>query len=269
MTYLFFATIFLSLNSYPQNKTKLFCEFFRYSNCPSLCEKECSASHCTKALCTSDCDGPKSCTYKGTTEKTFDINHKDQLGRTALMGFFKTTTSEAQLNEILDLGADINARDNDGRTPLMYALSSQANLKIIELLIAKGADAKTTDNYGETALTLANLSPSNLSVIKYLIAKGVDPRAKNKGGQSVVSRSQCGDELIFKFWSSLGIDLNEMIQGRSAISNCMALLYPQGLKGIKYLVAQGVPLPENWEKFPESRYVKEIRKTLSRKKIKK
>jgi hypothetical protein len=99
-----------------------------------------------------------------------------------------------------------------------------------------------------------------------LVAKGADPKIKNKAGQDVVLKTECADSKLYKYWKAIGLSLGEMSQGRSAISNCIALDFPKGLQGLKYLLSQGVPLPNDWENFPERRYVQEIKKATQGKK---
>ena len=146
----------------------------------------------------------------------------------------------------------------------MYALSQGARLEVVQFLVNKGADVKATTKFGKTTLMSMDASAENLDLAKFLISKGADPKAKTKDGHTAVWYSKCNYE-IFKFWKSQGLNLSESDKnGRTTIDQCLPLYYPQGLKGLKYLIGQGVPLPQNWKAY--SAYTDDIEKTIGRKK---
>ena len=92
-------------------------------------------------------------TYFGNQEaaeylikKGAEINHKDVLGNTVLMGVsFKGLTELAEL--LISNGADIEAKNNAGETALMFA-AKYGQLEMVRLLIGKGADKSAIDSSG-------------------------------------------------------------------------------------------------------------------------
>ncbi|KAL6074428.1 Ankyrin repeat domain-containing protein 55 [Balamuthia mandrillaris] len=107
--------------------------------------------------------------FKENLAKEFEINMKDEDGRTLLHHLLIVATSrvqhtgllvrlfaveQAQMHALLDKGIDINAKCNRGRTALHYAVDGNY-LAVIELLVNLGASMSIVDNEGKTPRRVA------------------------------------------------------------------------------------------------------------------
>ena len=87
-------------------------------------------------------------------EKGADVEARDGMGNTALMGVaFKGLLEMAKLL-IDEFGADVNAQNKAGGTPLTFA-ATFGQYEMVELLLHHGAEPSLSDQDGHTALTLA------------------------------------------------------------------------------------------------------------------
>jgi uncharacterized protein len=87
-------------------------------------------------------------------EKGADVEVRDGMGNTALMGVaFKGLLKMANLL-IVGFGADVNAQNKAGGTPLTFA-ATFGQYEMVELLLNHGAERNHADQDGHTAMTLA------------------------------------------------------------------------------------------------------------------
>jgi tetratricopeptide (TPR) repeat protein len=84
-----------------------------------------------------------------------DMDSPNPFGRTVLFEFL-TNGTEAQVRELLALGADPNAWDETVGTPLHTAIGIQSP-ELVEMLLEAGADPMAIDAHGVTAIELALL----------------------------------------------------------------------------------------------------------------
>ena len=83
-------------------------------------------------------------------EAGVDVNHRDNMGRTAMM----LNSNKDMIKELLKAGADVNLADNEGNTALHYALI-EYNEGTARYLIKKGADYNRANNDGQTPADIA------------------------------------------------------------------------------------------------------------------
>lgn len=83
-------------------------------------------------------------------DRGVDVNHRDNLGRTALM----LNPCKDMVKELLRAGADITLADSEGNTALHHALIEYSE-DTARYLIKKGADYSCPNNDGETPADLA------------------------------------------------------------------------------------------------------------------
>jgi len=87
-------------------------------------------------------------------EKGANVEARDGMGNTALMGVaFKGLLKMAKLL-IDEFGADVNAQNRAGGTPLTFA-ATFGQYEMVELLLHHGAEPNHSDQDGHTALILA------------------------------------------------------------------------------------------------------------------
>ncbi len=83
-------------------------------------------------------------------EAGVDVNHRDNMGRTAMM----LNPDKDMVKELLKAGADMNLTDNEGNTALHHALKEYSE-DTARYLVKKGADYSRPNNDGETAVDIA------------------------------------------------------------------------------------------------------------------
>jgi len=87
-------------------------------------------------------------------EKGANVEARDGMGNTALMGVaFKGLSGMAKLL-VEEYGADVNAQNNAGGTPLTFA-ATFGQYDMVQFLLSHGANPDHTDQDGHTALSLA------------------------------------------------------------------------------------------------------------------
>jgi ankyrin repeat protein len=89
-------------------------------------------------------------------ESGIDINHRGKTLRTLLFPAIITRKEQAVRFLLSQKDFDLNARDNEGRTALMEAVQSAWGEPIVQILVEQpGLDVDIADNKGRTALTFA------------------------------------------------------------------------------------------------------------------
>ncbi len=115
-------------------------------------------------------------------EGNFDINGRDQHGRTPLLMAVLANNVTA-VKRLLKKGADPTIRDNKGFTPFHLAVINDRDCEILKLLLAnENVDInETTSKKGWTALYLAIVN-SNVTTTRVLLSKGANPNLADKDG---------------------------------------------------------------------------------------
>ena len=98
-------------------------------------------------------------TAKQILDKGYNINKRDEEGRTAIILASWLNDDPEVIMILLQNGAKINDKDQKGMTPLMYASKLNENPEIIKILLENGADATIKDAEGKTALSYAKENP--------------------------------------------------------------------------------------------------------------
>lgn len=94
-----------------------------------------------------------------------NVNAKNQLGRTALMGA-AYYGNKSIVKELVVEGVDVNLADEQGKTALMLAVANQ-KLEVVEVLLFAGADVTLADKKEKTAVSMAEKT-KNKQLIKLL-----------------------------------------------------------------------------------------------------
>ncbi|KAK4195219.1 ankyrin repeat-containing domain protein [Triangularia verruculosa] len=116
--------------------------------------------------------GPLHLTAEDSKLKPFDIDKKDETGRTALSIAAGNGDTEA-LQRLLSKGAGLEVADEDGRTPLSWAASS-GHEQAVQLLLDMGARVDAADQrHGQTPLSWA-ASNGHEAVVGLLIGAGAE-----------------------------------------------------------------------------------------------
>jgi len=118
-----------------------------------------------------------------------DIQHKDTLGRNALMYAAENLGNAKVVNTLIQNGLEILDVDSNGCTALMLAAAKCRTLDVIKALIQTGSDINARSNEGFTALMFAVSFNDNIEIIKTLIDAGSDIHAQNDLNQSVLMLS--------------------------------------------------------------------------------
>lgn len=123
-------------------------------------------------------DNRNCCKYfmdNGVSISNVDVNRNTALTYAALGNKLKS------MEYLVSVGADINHRTDVGRTALMIAVG-HGYKDMYEYLVDHGADINQVDNYKNTALMLAS-KEQDKDAILYLIEKGADTGLKNRDGK--------------------------------------------------------------------------------------
>lgn len=115
-------------------------------------------------------------------EAGFDVDVRDDEGRTALMVAVSSHQNRDVVVYLLEAGADPNARNYSGVTPLMYAAFNNDNPEILSILLSEAnLDINAYDHSGWTALMHA--SRNNVpEVLSALLQVGPELEIRNNSG---------------------------------------------------------------------------------------
>jgi ankyrin repeat protein len=124
-----------------------------------------------------------------------DVNAKNQIGSTALMGAAEGGHLDI-IKILIEKGADLRAVNKDGFSALIFAARSGRD-DVVQALLEKGADVNQADQYHQTVLMHA-LAEGHSSVAKLLIEKGADVNARSSRGATArtVANSKGNQELM-------------------------------------------------------------------------
>ncbi|KAH0370304.1 hypothetical protein KCU65_g2601, partial [Aureobasidium melanogenum] len=127
----------------------------------------------------------------------FDINSKDNNGRTALWWLLSTIPDSNAPDYQTNAAAiilqqphlDVNAIDLGGRTYVMRLINTRiVDLRLIDLLLKRGAELDVRDEEGETALFHAVTLRYSLEMTAVLVTNGADLTITNHRGQGLLHR---------------------------------------------------------------------------------
>jgi len=111
----------------------------------------------------------------------FEADYNDEQERTPL--HIAVQSEDANLvKALLQKGFDVNERDNDGRTALHYARGADV---LKELLKCFDIEINATDDEGRTALHYAAMEGERVP-LRLLLEKGIDPNVCDKVWQNPV-----------------------------------------------------------------------------------
>ncbi len=138
-------------------------------------------------------------------DRDFDINGKDNNGRTPLM-MAVDFGNLAAARALIMRGADINLPNPEGVVPMMIAVK-KGSPELIDLFISKKADLGFTDaRTGKTMLHEAALR-GNSAVLRKLLAAGIPKNAKDKNGYTALSYARkFGNKTAADILSGAGVE---------------------------------------------------------------
>ena len=112
-----------------------------------------------------------SVTIKNMILAGFDIETRDDQGRTALM--LATRLNKIEVARVLiEAGADVNAKDNIDDSPFLYA-GAEGRLEILRMTLEHGADLSSVNRYGGTALIPA-AHHGHVETVRELLKTAID-----------------------------------------------------------------------------------------------
>jgi len=120
---------------------------------------------------------------RGQIARGEDMNHQDDLGRTALTWAAINGNGEL-ITLLIKGGARPGIRDMDGRVALHWAVQ-QDNPDAVAALLDGGAQIETLDPHGTTALMMA-AAAGNLGVLRVLIEHHAKLDARDYTGRSAL-----------------------------------------------------------------------------------
>ncbi len=112
-------------------------------------------------------------------EFSFDVNEKDDSGRTALFSIFMLENKDQRrkiMKLLLENGADVNIQTQSGLSPIHQA-ASFGDYDCVKLLIDNGIDVNVRDSLNHTALHIlaaSNNTEENPKIVKLLLDCGAD-----------------------------------------------------------------------------------------------
>ncbi|TFK19437.1 ankyrin, partial [Coprinopsis marcescibilis] len=163
---------------------------------------------------------------------TFDINAKDDQGRSALAHSFCnpfSSFSTGATGALLQIpGIDINSTDKYGETILMYASRHLGGdvQKLVETIIKLGGPSdiciNAKDVYGRTALAHALLSCARAEVVRTLLAaEGFDYNCADAKGQTplILATKTADADIVAELLGFEGIKIDSRDDtGRTALA---------------------------------------------------
>ena len=147
-----------------------------------------------------------------------DTNHKDKLGKTALMYAAEFGYDEI-VKILLRFGADINCKDNVGKTALMYAYEF-GHYNIVIIFLGYGVDVNCIDNYKNTALSYALNTHDN--IVKILIKHNANVNHNCINQLSILELAVKGRCDIYRLLIKCGANTNYVdSDGTSILHMCV------------------------------------------------
>lgn len=92
------------------------------------------------------------------------------VGSAPFVGLAASGFEVAQIEALLEAGYDIDVRDDEGRTALMVAVSSHQNRDVVVYLLETGADPNARDYSGVTPLMYAAFNNDNPEILSILLS---------------------------------------------------------------------------------------------------
>ena len=106
-------------------------------------------------------------------KKRADVNHKSEMGETALhiASYYEVATRI--LRSLITAGADPNNMNNEGYTPLMYA-GYRGTLEYLTYMSKNGGDLEFTNKYGDSVYSeaLRANTPKSIAALRSLCTGG-------------------------------------------------------------------------------------------------
>lgn len=168
-----------------------------------------------------------------------------------LISWIKTNESRKILEFCTINRFDINQRDDTGKTLLMHAVIENQEDVVMRLISEGKANPHFKDNAGNTALHWA-LVKNNERLMDILLFFGADPNAVNKKGVSPFSLSSIKNELRFlKRLYEYGGDLDSRdIEGNSVLHKAVLA---KNKEIVMFIINSGgsVNLPNKHQQTPE------------------
>lgn len=112
-------------------------------------------------------------------EFSFDVNERDDLGRSAIFSIFMIEDKEERkkvLRLLIESGADINAQTVSGASPIHEA-AALGDYECVKLLIDNGIDVNVSGTSNHTALHIlagSNNTQDHPKIVKLLLDSGAD-----------------------------------------------------------------------------------------------
>jgi ankyrin repeat protein len=120
-----------------------------------------------------------------------NINHRNRLGSTALMGAAAAGDNE-MITMLLSAGADVSAR----RTPyesILLAPVHNGHLETVHLLLKAGADCR----FDSAALLAEAVRQKQFQILKLLLETGADPNARGTRDSTALMWAAAFDNLSY------------------------------------------------------------------------
>lgn len=152
-------------------------------------------------------------------EKGFDIEFKDEQGKTIFMQLAGSINNVSGLTCIKALGCDIYAKDSMQMNALMGAAMSGCE-KNVEWLLKQGYDVNAQDFEGNTALMFAAFS-GKTKIVDQLLSAGANLMAENMRSETVfnIARQRSQEVLAYLESYTENKRLNSIIDHHDSSAN--------------------------------------------------